>query len=58
MPEPISFSTGPRISTRPRVMYSQAYLPAASATIVAPELRMPSRCPARPPMKIVPPVAP
>src|SRR5881396_2628985 len=35
MPEPISFSTGPRITTRPRVMYSQAYLPADSATIVA-----------------------
>ena len=28
------------------------------AAMVAPELRMPRRCPARPPMKMLPPVAP
>ena len=48
----------PRMTTRPPVMYSQAWSPVPSTTISAPELRTANRSPTRPRMKISPEVAP
>ena len=49
---------GPRMTTRPPVMYSQAWSPTPSTTAVAPELRTQNRSPTTPRTKISPAVAP
>ena len=49
---------GPSTSTRPPVMYSQAWSPTPSTTAVTPELRTQNRSPTPPRMKISPDVAP
>ena len=50
--------TGPRITTRPPVMYSQPWSPVPSATASAPEFRTQNRSPTIPRRKISPAVAP
>jgi hypothetical protein len=58
MPAAKFLPVGPRITTRPPVMYSQPWSPTPSTTAVAPELRTQKRSPAMPLMKALPEVAP
>src|SRR5205823_5613675 len=58
IPAPRFQPVGPRITVVPPVMYSQAWSPAPSTTVVAPELRTQKRSPDRPATKSRPPVAP
>ena len=46
MPAAKFFPVGPRMTTRPPVMYSQPWSPTPSATAAAPELRTQNRSPA------------
>ena len=48
MPAAMFRPVGPRITTRPPVMYSQAWSPTPSTTADAPELRTEKRSPTRP----------
>ena len=58
MPAAKFFPVGPRITTRPPVMYSQPWSPTPSTTAEAPEFRTQNRSPAQPLRKALPPVAP
>ncbi len=58
MPAPRLRPVGPRITTAPAVMYSQAWSPVPSTTASAPLLRTAKRSPTRPARKAAPPVAP
>src|SRR5215472_7080262 len=54
MPAPTLRPVGPRMTTRPPVMYSQAWSPTPSTTAVAPELRTQKRSPTTPEMNSSP----
>ncbi len=58
MPAPKFRPVGPSTTTRPPVMYSQAWSPTPSTTAVAPELRTANRSPTTPRMNTSPLVAP
>ena len=58
MPAPKFRPVGPSTTTRPPVMYSQAWSPTPSTTAMAPELRTQNRSPTWPRRNTSPAVAP
>src|SRR4051812_36383105 len=58
MPAAMLRPVGPRMTTRPPVMYSHAWSPTPSTTATAPELRTANRSPTTPRMNTSPLVAP